>query len=1439
MLTTPPSSVVKPCPSSPSVRHSGDVEKIRKYFQLTSGQTSVTAFIEKVATDFRTKFFVRYVDPDSATSTLPLCTLLSLLTNASLLPSELPATFIEALHSILNSNSESNSHGDTRLNFQDFLTTVVFIAFYFFLKLEDSSPSVDSSSRAMCDAIGRLRDSFSELPRDPSFNVTPMSDSSPHYQTPASCFRTPAYRRFEDSSKTNTARTGQWFTPYDRVTPRVLGLDGTPTPSTSNTLSSVDPNTLPRPVPSLDGASQVSPAGKLNLDVLDHASEAPTPSDLFSVTPSTNSMDPQSETPGVSRHPQSPTLSVNSIGPQTETSELSEHPQSPELLFESSTELGSPRSNFQLDGVPGNIGSLRQRSLSIEMTNQNDAIPQNEEIASVARASKDGIESIISKSPREEEPELPSGASETLIDSNVAANETDACQPMIEDVDIVTRDANKCTDMQVEDCREDDSNLGILKQSNPSTTFDSLVVEPSHSVDTENGESPPVLMSTEGDDAPDKLVSGARSPVPASCSTTDESFTVRESEEPSDDVAGYITVRTDSGSPSSSDLKSRKRSESRKETFQTSAVSSGDRDPVVQPQSSLENVRASPCSNSETSPCISRELRMRSTADAVLIMQPIGCFRSSAVNQDAKANFPERKAKGSHMASKSSFGVSKSHANTIIQNSRDTRSSGSPDLSADDGSRDLIVQTASVQTDSSVRQTETTIQDETEEGVKEEQDASIPEITQDGSEDGDYVAADPLTTSERSWSLGQEGNTPKTKQSFTQDGGVPSKDESTCLGDNTSRVSNQIEEPKHKFCDNFPCSTNDNVHINETNTTNSASCQNVLVSCSPERTNSEISSSIKKSSPDFSETFTLPDKSTNITESGVPGKSGIFKDGLSEICGESVMLAGMIDSVDIDGDISSMAARELAEDSLSDQTTVTKQISVDKLMSTPSSAGITCSTGMNTSSASNTATRSSGGTRLATYACSTPQDLLSPQGFLSPELSEPSAERSADRWSNRERRILTFGPNDEIGRDDESDCSSSYSESEAIPSLKLDDKTLHEIGEEVDDSALSEDERANEEITVIDATDGDHFDRTYDTSFFENSEEILAEALWGVDEHGRGDSLGLTYVPEEDEINHVGVPTVDSDGNEIAVPSSHYETISSLLHNNSEGSFVEDPLDFDDGLDEDSDLAMVDQCIILSDMMESNMSASKKEQFSSDTGRGATNDSNRSGGGSEHDLKISHWPVAEQNHDEDTITLDGLDDVTEDVEMLIGDETVSSSDLTPAGLAMMRKEAWVAVATQRVSKSGTRVQDANGEARNETSDKEKDSTSPSRDLKSLRANDVTSSNKNSETTLLRSSDEDEQKSRPHVDSGNKEIVDLMKAMNGIIERNLHICQEVRSEILGLRHKQVGKMKRWKRNSLWALLSCLVVAGLLFGMAVNSLRTGLFTVEGHHFPDVRV
>lgn len=307
-------------------------------------------------------------------------------------------------------------------------------------------------------------------------------------------------------------------------------------------------------------------------------------------------------------------------------------------------------------------------------------------------------------------------------------------------------------------------------------------------------------------------------------------------------------------------------------------------------------------------------------------------------------------------------------------------------------------------------------------------------------------------------------------------------------------------------------------------------------------------------------------------------------------------------------DISSPTKQELSP---------SKELS-ESFSGTPSTNLATPNTNVRTPFKSET-TPSSHGTGLATFN-STPTDLQSPpDDFQSPELSEPEICINIGQLTSRERRILRFLPGDfnhfnhGDDHDHDSDCSSTYSDSEAIAltPLRLDDQTLEELGEQVDDSELSEHEREEAKCAVVyevdagDVTmDGDKTETGYDTSFFESSEDILANAFLGSGDGGRNESFGgahnLPFV-------HGGGPFgngVDDgefmDANPVVTPyiefaepapPSHYEESfdnrvgrrrSSVRHGTE--NFVEyGALVEVNGLDVDEDTTIGDRCVDLSD----------------------------------------------------------------------------------------------------------------------------------------------------------------------------------------------------------------------------------------------------------------
>lgn len=251
-----------------------------------------------------------------------------------------------------------------------------------------------------------------------------------------------------------------------------------------------------------------------------------------------------------------------------------------------------------------------------------------------------------------------------------------------------------------------------------------------------------------------------------------------------------------------------------------------------------------------------------------------------------------------------------------------------------------------------------------------------------------------------------------------------------------------------------------------------------------------------------------------------------------------------------------------------------KELGSDVGCSTPKRTSTNDGPCPNTPHGSDTLT-STGRTDDATFGDNTPANLASPFGILSPELSEPREAHFNISKIGSGGRTLRFDDLD----DDDSDCSSNYSESVAVEPLRLTDKGWDEFGNEVDDTELSESERLEKDgMDLIDAAGNrSPDDQTYDTSFLENSQEILADGTLGIGERARRGSA-----EEREEKNYFEFEENLESVTTIKMPASLYDSMDPVLASALK-VIRESECDDSSGIEDDSGDSE-ENCIVLSNV---------------------------------------------------------------------------------------------------------------------------------------------------------------------------------------------------------------------------------------------------------------
>lgn len=195
---------------------------------------------------------------------------------------------------------------------------------------------------------------------------------------------------------------------------------------------------------------------------------------------------------------------------------------------------------------------------------------------------------------------------------------------------------------------------------------------------------------------------------------------------------------------------------------------------------------------------------------------------------------------------------------------------------------------------------------------------------------------------------------------------------------------------------------------------------------------------------------------------------------------------------------------------------------------------------------------------IATFEGVTPQ-ILSPLAIQSPELSEPTFRSTITGLGSIDRELC-------FEFEDEETVSSLYSESEVVELLRLEDKTWGDFGEAVDDKEFSDAEMFAEAVEV---SEMDQCERTYNTNFYENSQEIFAEGTLGIDEHGRRESDGdACFI---DNFAQTG---------SAKILNSRHDAQGSLI----QSWEISEARSCDLSNDEDNSTMMADNCIFVSDI---------------------------------------------------------------------------------------------------------------------------------------------------------------------------------------------------------------------------------------------------------------
>lgn len=1287
--------------SSPTGRL-GELNDIQDSFVSQMDHHFVVNVIKEVESNLWSVVFLPLAtDNPAAVSTVPtvmLTKLVSMLIDACLVPSDLPSEFCDSLKVSLSSRMRAGiaPWNKIMLDFESFVHTLAFFKFYFSsattVPLQSSDKSKD---KKFGDGLRNFMQSIIEHSSKISVASTPKSKASLSlYKTPVSQFQSP--RAHDNLQLACTARSERWYTPHERVLPRVLDLEVTPVSSLSGTLSSIDPNTLPRGSQTPSSSVFDTPAQNLDLRSFERCIKTPLPARLS-------------------------TGSRTSSGTEAETLNSSTE------VSPSNGSLKSPRNSAGRYGMSS--GPLQSNSSLVGTSEQNLSTlksPSSNMLASlVEECPRNSLESLSSfQNQPLETRNKPSGFKDELnvrlgfcedpalkqITYEFEKNEKRDFQGAFDQAD-----HSETTNVCQEVVDHDGSSGADFHSTNQSTSAQQIssllsreMVEPSQLVGPgEHSYSNEVMSLARGngnvsDIGPDHdfAISNGQS-----CSAKSELAPVHDSSFKRFDEQ----TKTNLSNDHQEEFDSKLSLIDKKDCLTSTSPKSRETGVFEESFSSLIANQQS-CDHRTTihsSKSVDKDSRKR------LIEEQTTCFRTASMSKVTEGPSHLHPPSDLNLQSVSPLLVSKSEprASAVIRTVSNNKISG-----------DIL--------------------------------SKLPSHPKDllDSQKGALIPTEVVDISAENIQENRHKRTVCERDSFT---------EPFCSGVEMPReVTDDLSNTESKNIsdkDNYPKDSND-----------------LHVIGSPTEQPNLGAMRLSQGTDD------LTDRDINHGASLVTPKKDI-----------------------------SPIPKFVDYKYKSDQANSTQILNNVKASILNSPQRECAPTGS--------------GCGITTELCFAHQNPTSPQDFLSPELSDGKLERCISNLKG-EQRVLKFGSKGEISEKESSDCSSTYSHSEVISATKLYEQSLKDLGEEVDDSALSEDERANQQLLNVDAGDADKADKTYDTSFFDNSEEILAHTLWEEENNTQEVSCPVRRP------GHIGVVHDEFTSVIPPTPLTPYETFQSFTTNPTDMSKSAKIL-YSDPLIDEYDSVSEDRCVIVSDMVSKTepLFGYEKGSYMNDNDTiKSTNSVKRMvdiarGTCSEEKLTVTdHRGSANaasttENFEDDTLTLDGLDDMTEDVEM-IGEQSVSSSDLTPAGLAMMRREAWQAVAARQDGSEAPKKSNVKDH--------------PWNDRNSLVQ--TTNYNKAKGINITASSSAQREAGNPlHLENG--EMVELMKSMSDMVRQNLLVCQQVKDEMLHHRRK-TSKRASLLRDVTCILVSLLLLAGFVILLIVLSAE--LFFTKTR-FPKVYV
>lgn len=264
-----------------------DASEMHEAFRIAIAQPSASPTLKDLSSDLRACFFLQHANYEPPKQpTLSLNLFLTLLKKTNVVPSTVS---LPQLHDLLRYAAENTTSAfttvdrqseqdDLCLDFDAFLQTFACIAFLLFVHDKNADKETEKSQLcSMSEALKDLKGSIMNRIYTPSSTPTRAhsKEQASKFYTPASKFRTPYHKRIENSAMAQTAQSMAYHTPKEKLSPVQIHFDDTATPANSNTLSSIDPNTLPREIPSpSDQQPMVSPTG---MSYMTRVNESPAP----------------------------------------------------------------------------------------------------------------------------------------------------------------------------------------------------------------------------------------------------------------------------------------------------------------------------------------------------------------------------------------------------------------------------------------------------------------------------------------------------------------------------------------------------------------------------------------------------------------------------------------------------------------------------------------------------------------------------------------------------------------------------------------------------------------------------------------------------------------------------------------------------------------------------------------------------------------------------------------------------------------------------------------------------------------------------------------------------------------------------------------------------------------------------------------------------------